>query len=171
TLRRGLPAEAGDVAPTALDAAAIEAAAGEVAPTVRDVDELHDALLALWLVPEAMGTAWAPDARDWFDALAAAGRACTLRWGDHLAWVATERLGAARAMLGDVACEPAIATPSWAARPEREQAIVKMIGAHLDHRGPATARGLAGELGIPAADVLDALLALESDGAILRGAF
>ncbi|HUJ60478.1 MAG TPA: DEAD/DEAH box helicase [Kofleriaceae bacterium] len=174
-LRRGLPAEAIERA-GALDAAAIAAASAEVAPTVRDPDELHDALLALWLVPEAMVEQLAPGATDWMRALANAGRASRLRWrdgeADRAAWVATERLGAARAMLGeDVEAAPRIETPSWAARPEREAAIGKTVGAHLDHRGPVSARALAGELGLPVGDVLAAALALEADGAILRGQF
>ena len=192
-LRRGLPAsitQAGEESVGALDEAAIALAAEEVAPTVRDTDELHDALLALWLVPERMGEALAPGARDWFDALAASGRACRLRWeqpgladtGDtaanaddvivHAAWVATERLGAARALLGEtVEAVPMIATPSWAVVPAREEAIGKIVSAHLDHRGPVSTRALAAELGLPLSDVLVALLALEGDGAILRGSF
>src|SRR5690606_28861716 len=43
--------------------------------------------------------------------------------------------------------------------------------AHLDHRGPISTRALAAELGLPQSDVLAALLALEGDGAILRGSF
>jgi ATP-dependent Lhr-like helicase len=178
-LRRGLPtaiASDSDDAVGALDEAAIALASEEVAPTVRDVDELHDALLALWLVPEAMGESLAPGAGDWFEALTATGRACRLRWGHgeivHAAWVATERLGAARALFGDgVECVPMITTPTWAQVPEREVAIAKIVGAHLDHRGPVSTRALAGELGLPLSDVLVALLALESDGAILRGTF
>ena len=173
-LRRSLPAETSD-AVGALDEAAIAAASEEVAPTVRDVDELHDALLALWLVPEGIGEVLAPGALDWFEALTQTGRAARLRWEldgrIHVAWVATERLGAARAILGDVACVPRIATPSWAKVPEREEAMVKLVGAHLDHRGPVSAPSLALELGLPVADVLGALLALEGDGAILRGSF
>ncbi len=175
-LRRGLPAQTADDV-GALDPAAIAAAAEEVAPVVRDVDELHDALLGLWLVPEPMCRGLAPEAGDWLDALAGSGRACRLAWtaggGEgHAAWVATERLGAARAILGEeVACEPPIATPAWAARPEREAAIGKLVSAHLDHRGPASARGLAAELGLPIGDVVGALLGLEADGAILRGWF
>jgi ATP-dependent Lhr-like helicase len=89
-----------------------------------------------------------------------------------VAWVATERLGAARAVLGaDVECAPMLDTPAWSQVPEREVAIGKLIGAHLDHRGPVTAPALAGELGLPLADVIAALLALEGDGAILRGRF
>jgi ATP-dependent helicase Lhr and Lhr-like helicase len=168
-LRRGLPAETAE-SHGALDVAAIALAAEEVAPTVRDVDELHDALLGLWLVPEAYGAAVAELA--WFDALRASGRATRLTWGEHAAWVATERLGAARAVLGaDVAADPQLATPAWSTVPERDAAIVKIVGAHLDHRGPASTRGLADELGLPLGDVLGALIALEADGAILRGHF
>ncbi|HEY1554372.1 MAG TPA: DEAD/DEAH box helicase, partial [Kofleriaceae bacterium] len=178
-MRRGLPAQLAETS-AALDPAAIAAAEEEVAPTVRDADELHDALLALWLVPEpfgASGFGLAPGARDWFDALTAAGRACRLRWsfgdGEYAAWCATERLGAARAVLGEgVDCAPAIATPAFAAfAGAREDGIVKIIGGHLDHRGPQTSRGLAAELGLPLPDVIAALLALEGDGAILRGNF
>jgi hypothetical protein len=188
-LRRGLPAQAstGDSAGAlgTLDPAAIAAASDEVAPTVRDADELHDALLALWLVPERIGDRLGPGAhgvRDWLAALTETGRACRIRWearGEagpvvHAAWVATERLGAVRAVLsgtGDLECVPNIATPSWSVIPEREIGILRIVSAHLDHRGPVSARGLAGELGLPLPDVLAALLALEADGAILRGSF
>ncbi|MEP6863632.1 MAG: DEAD/DEAH box helicase [Deltaproteobacteria bacterium] len=192
-LRRGLPVEPGDIS-TALDPTAILLAGEEVAPIVRDVDELHDALLALWLVPEGRGELLAPQARDWFDGLRAHGRATRITWfvanaqtspplalgtgvtdvpgTAYAAWVATERLGAVRAVLGDsVLCDPALATPAWSTILEREVAINKIIGSHLDHRGPVNTRELAGELGLPLADVLGALLQLEGDGAILRGSF
>src|SRR5712675_2279299 len=80
-LRRGLPpAAAGDDAIGTLDDAAIALASEEVAPTVRDADELHDALLGLWLVPEALGDQFAPGApgapgvHAWFAGLTATGR-------------------------------------------------------------------------------------------------
>ena len=176
-LRRGLPAQiknADEIG--ALDEAAIAAAAEEVAPVVRDVDELHDALLALWLVPEPRGTALAAGSIDWFEALTSTGRAARLRWEtdgiEHAAWVATERLGIARLLLGeDVECVPMIATPTWSKIPAREEAVQKLVGAHLDHRGPVSARGLAAELGLPLGELVGGLLALEGDGAILRGSF
>ncbi|HEY1810792.1 MAG TPA: DEAD/DEAH box helicase [Kofleriaceae bacterium] len=168
-LRRGLPADTVEQH-GALDADAITLAADEVAPTVRDADELHDALLGLWLVPEAMGTRLGEPL--WFDALRASGRATRLTIGERAAWVATERLAAARAIFGDdVACDPPIGTPSWSAAIERDAALGKLVGAHLDHRGPVTTRAFADELGLPIGDVLGALLALEADGAILRGQF
>ena len=176
-LRRGLPAQiksADEVGQ--LDEAAITAATEEVSPVVRDVDELHDALLALWLVPEQRGLALASGTDDWFAALTATGRACRLRWEiegvEYAAWVATERLGIARLLLGDtVECVPMIATPSWSKIPPREEALTKLVGAHLDHRGPVSARGLAAELGLPLGELIGGLLALEGDGAILRGSF
>lgn len=179
SLRRGLPqtvSSSGIDDVGALDEAAITAATEEVTPVVRDVDELHDALLALWLVPEPYGIRLAPGAQDWFEALTSTGRACRVRWelgdGVYAAWIATERLGAVRTILGEsVECVPAIATPSWSKPIDRETAILRTIGAHLDHRGPVSARGLSAELGIPSADVVGALLALEGDGAILRGSF
>ncbi|HEY0477380.1 MAG TPA: DEAD/DEAH box helicase, partial [Kofleriaceae bacterium] len=160
-LRRGLPAQTsggGADALGTLDAAAIAAASDEVAPTVRDADELHDALLGLWLVPEPLGDRLGPGApgvHDWFEGLTRTGRACRMRWEAggqvHAAWVATERLGAVRTVLagpGDVECVPMIATPSWSAVLEREAAIVRIVGAHLDHRGPVSAPALAAELGL-----------------------
>jgi ATP-dependent Lhr-like helicase len=180
-VRRGLPAAAFGAANDdqigALDEDAIAAAAAEVAPTVRDVDELHDALLGLWLVPEDLGMRLAPEAADWMNALAASGRACRLTWTCEgiacAAWVATDKLGAARTILGEqVECTPAIATPAWAKRfDDHETAITKLVGAHLDHRGPVSTRALAAELGLKIADVVDAVLALEADGGILRGRF
>jgi ATP-dependent Lhr-like helicase len=190
-MRRGLPAAVAETS-AALDPAAIALAESEVAPTVRDADELHDALLALWLVPEPFGEQLAPGARDWFAALVASGRACRLRWvcdeAVVAAWVATERLGAARAVLGeDVEAVPAVPTPSYAVFPSaldenigaarcgsidaRSSAIIKIVGAHLDHRGPLVSRPLAAELGLHLPDIIAALLALEGDGAILRGSF
>ncbi len=170
-MRRGLPVEPGDIS-TALDPSAIQLAGEEVAPVVRDVDELHDALLALWLVPEMLGASFAPEARSWFDALRDRGRATRVTWDGHAAWVATERLGTMRGVLGEqVACEPMIATPAWSGVLDREAGILKIVGAHLDHRGPVSTRELAFELGLSVADALGALIALEGDGAILRGSF
>ena len=99
-------------------------------------------------MPEHLGKSLAMGAEDYFAALVDTGRACLLRWDDRVAWVATERLGAARAILGEaVECTPNIATPSWAQKPERDVAIGKLVSAHLDHRGPVRTRALALEQG------------------------
>ncbi|MEZ4366559.1 MAG: DEAD/DEAH box helicase [Kofleriaceae bacterium] len=179
TLRRGLGAEVAAVAEvsTALDDAAIAAAEEEVTPEVRSVDELHDALLALWLVPATRGRALAPDAARWMAMLEATGRATTLTLADGTAlWCAIDRLGAARLALdaGRAAylVNPALEVPPWAPAPEEpETAVRRIVAGQLDHRGPITAPALAAELGLRPSDVVAALLALEGDGAILRGQF
>ncbi len=167
-MRRTVSADQGDAG--ALDPAAILAAIEEVTPTVRDEDELHDALLGLWLVPEALGRRWGGA---WFEALVACGRATTLTWTRDgaliSAWVATERLGAIRAVVPEAIAAPPLATPSWAEVLAPDLAIARIVNAHLDHRGPVTAPALAAELGLEEGSVLAALLALEGDGAILRG--
>jgi ATP-dependent Lhr-like helicase len=157
----------------ALDPLAIAAAIEEVTPTVRDADELHDALLGLWLVPEALGQRLGAA---WFAALVACGRATIMSWPraegpPQRAWVATERLGAIRAVIPAAHADPAIATPTWSTPITAEAALLRIINAHLDHRGPVTAPALAAELGLEVDAVLAALLALEGDGAILRGRF
>ncbi|MBK7191535.1 MAG: DEAD/DEAH box helicase [Myxococcales bacterium] len=173
-LRRGLSPE---LAATtgALAPEAIAAAEDEVAPVVRDPDELHDALQTLWLVPAARMTTLGEPA--WLDALVAAGRATRLAWPADgarpagLAWVATERLAAVRAMVPDAVATPDLPTPSWAAAHEPDVALRRIVAAHLDASGPRTAAALAAMLGLAAAPVLEALLGLEADGDVLRGNF
>jgi ATP-dependent Lhr-like helicase len=177
-LRRGLPTElaeriaghSGALAPEA-----IAAAEDEAAPVVRDPDELHDALQTGWLVPVARAAALGEPA--WLAALAAAGRATVLAWPADgprpagAAWVATERLAAVRALVPDAVATPPLATPSWAEALEPDVALRRIVAAHLDASGPRTAAALAATLGLAPAAVLEALLALEADGDILRGSF
>lgn len=66
----------------ALDPAAIRQVSEEAWPVVRDPDELHDALLTLFILPPV--EQW----RSFFDQLRAAGRASVVNGQ----WVATERL-------------------------------------------------------------------------------
>ncbi|MEZ4360520.1 MAG: DEAD/DEAH box helicase [Kofleriaceae bacterium] len=184
SLRRGLPAEVAESS-AALDPAAIRAAVEEATPVVRDREELHDALLALWLVPPELGARLAVSAPRWLDELCAAGRATELAWpassepardgeeppAPHRAWVAAERLASALAVLPGAVLAPPIAVPAWSTPLEPEAAVVKILGGHLDHFGPMTASALAADLGLSLPAVHAALLALEADGAILRGAF
>ena len=134
-------------------------AAEEVAPTVRDADELHDALLALWLVPEPLGESLAPGARDWFDALAATGRACRLRWesprGDPT--VVTPRgsrpsgsAPRARCSARPSSATPMIATPTWAdaARARGRDQQARQRAPRSSRPGHARARSPR-ELGLP----------------------
>src|SRR4029079_11734929 len=86
-LPRGLPATVVERI-GGLDPAAIEAVVAEAQPDPRDADELHDLLLDVGALPEAIGRD-----RDWtdlFDALVAERRAARLD-GEPRHWVAAER--------------------------------------------------------------------------------
>jgi ATP-dependent Lhr-like helicase len=176
SLRRSLP-DQGDA--TALDPAAIAQAEEEARPAVRDMDELHDALLSLYLVPEALGRSLG-EGEGLFERLVAGQRATRLIYAtasEHgtrtcVAWVAAEKLPIVRAAVPDAEPEPALPPLAFAVDvPAPEDVDIKIVGAHLDYSGPRSGRRLAAELGLPGIRVMAALYALESDGAILRGAF
>jgi len=87
--------------------------------------------------------------------------------------VAAERLPELRAVHPEATCEPAIEPPpSRAARIwTREAAIVELLRGRLAIVGPITAHALAESLAIDTAEADAALLALESEGIVLRGTF
>jgi len=169
-LRRTAAAELADAA-TALDPAAIAAAEDEVRPVARDRDELHDALLAMWLVPEPQAHGLASEAAHWLGELAAGGRAVRLEWAERASWVATERLAAVLGAVPACVRSPDAVIPGWSPAMEPEQAMIRIVAGQLDHGGPRSARALADQLGLDLTAVIGALLWLEGDGAILRGSF
>jgi ATP-dependent Lhr-like helicase len=168
TRRAGEPGGAGELG--ALDAAAIDRVRDEARPDPRDADELHDALLTA-------GFLTIDDVREiptaFFAELVASRRACKLPIVNLQLWLAAERLPELRAIHPDATCVPPIEAPaSRASRVwTREQAIVELLRGHIAILGPTTAPALAGTLGIEVADADAALLALESEGVVLRGAF
>ncbi|GAB4566261.1 MAG: DEAD/DEAH box helicase [Haliangiales bacterium] len=189
-LRRTMP-DQGDA--TALDDAAIRQAEDEARPVVRDIDELHDALLSLYLVPEsqarhlaqgglaetASGVSAATASERLFEQLVAQQRATRLDYklGEraYVAWVAAERVPLVQRAIADTSTRPALPPLPFAVsgldEVEPESIDIKLIGAHLDYSGPRTGRALSTVLGLPSERVMAALYALENDGAILRGAF
>ena len=168
--RAGEPSGADDLG--ALDTAAIERVRDEARPDPRDADELHDALLSA-------GFLTIEDVRDipgaLFAELVASRRAAELRIRnlELRIRVSAERLPELRAIHPDAICEPAIEPPASRAQRiwTREQAIVELLRGRVAIVGPTTAAALAAALGIETADADAALLALESEGVVLRGAF
>jgi len=53
----------------------------------------------------------------------------------------------------------------------REDALLTLVTGWMSHVGPVTASQLGEELGLPAADISNALLRMEASGTILRGKF
>jgi ATP-dependent Lhr-like helicase len=161
----------------ALDPAAIARVVDEERPDPRDADELHDALLTTGVLFES-------DADEaLFRALADRGRA-TRMTGVRRAgaaeggsagplWVAAERLPELLAVHPTVRLDPPLAPPpSRAARVwTRGDALISLVKGRLTLSGPVTAATLADGFGVDTADIDAALLALESDGVVLRGFF
>jgi ATP-dependent Lhr-like helicase len=176
--RRSLePSSAADVG--ALDAAAIDRVRDEAWPDVRNPDELHDALLTFGYLTEEegqrgrAGQSWAPH----LDALAMAGRAGRLRVSSddvtRTLWLAAERLPQFEAIFEDTVTEPPLSAPArrraigW----DRSAAIRELVRGRLEALGPTTMGGLAESLGTSEGDIEAGLLALESEGFVLRGHF
>jgi ATP-dependent helicase Lhr and Lhr-like helicase len=171
-----------------LDAAAIARVREEERPDPRDADELHDALLtAGFLLPEEVdptlfaelvaarrsaGVSPAPAGRLARRSSAAdydgAGRPVGAG-GTPALLIAAERLPE---LLAIHHVDVAIAAPpsrqkAWT----REEAIIELLRGRLTIVGPTTARALAESLGIEEREADAALLALESEGVVLRGTF
>ncbi|MBI2187660.1 MAG: DEAD/DEAH box helicase [Acidobacteria bacterium] len=148
-----------------LDPAAIARVVGEERPDPRDPDELHDGLLTAGvLLDHEAGEAL-------FRALAKCGRAARAR--NFAFWIAAERIPELLAVHPSAVLEPSIAPPpSRAARTwTRDEALASLVKGRLTLSGPTTAAALGDLLGAAEADVDNALLALEADGAVLRGFF
>ncbi len=186
--RRWLDAEtAADLG--TLDAAAIERVRNEAAPLVENADEMYDCLALLGYITEHEGGSGvlmqdpgappraSPRAAGWddfLDTLAAEQRAAKVRAGMDAPWlwVAIERLPQLQAVFADTTIASMPRVPEEFVRPwERDQALVELVRARLEGLGPTTAAYIARSMGVATPDVELALLALESEGFVLRGRF
>ncbi|MEO6021665.1 MAG: DEAD/DEAH box helicase [Burkholderiales bacterium] len=158
-----------------LDAAAIERVRQEVWPEARDADELHDALLNLGFLTD-MEVAAQPDWTPLLATLATARRAtriASIPGEPHGYWVAAERLPEMRALFASALLEPLITAPEefathvWA----HAAALIEILHGRLAALGPVTAVDLAASLQATKSEIGVALIALETEGVILRGRF
>jgi ATP-dependent helicase Lhr and Lhr-like helicase len=152
----------------ALDPAAIADVAGQAWPVVRDVDELHDALLSMGVLPRAelARAGWTGFA----EALVRDGRAT---WTDAGALVAAERLALVRAVLPGVRFDPAVQEPLFARRSEttEEDALRAIVGGWLEAIGPVTVPELAARMMVAESRVAIGLGQLERSGTAMRGRY
>lgn len=161
TRRATEPRDADDLG--ALDPAAIERVRAEAWPVANTADELHDALLlAGFIRADEAPRAW----RTLLDELLAAGRAVdTTRY-----WVALERFQEFDAVV------PQTVRPDIPERLRKrwshEDAAREIVRSRMEVSGPVTAEQLAETLGLDdTRPIKAALLALESEGRVLRGRF
>ncbi|MEZ5462854.1 DEAD/DEAH box helicase [Dokdonella sp.] len=157
----------------ALDLAAIEAVCAEAWPDPRDADEMHETLMAIGHVNAgevAANSSW----QAWLDQLASDSRACILETGTGDSfWCAAELLPQALAIWPDATRQPVIEAPAeYAAMVwTREDALVEQLRARLGALGPATLQTLAASMALEAASVEAGLIALQTQGNIMRGRF
>jgi ATP-dependent Lhr-like helicase len=85
-------------------------------------------------------------------------------------WIAAERLNQFKLVWPDAELRPEVVGQDQSAR-TREEALVEIVRGRLEGLGPVTAIGLAMPLGLEAADVDAALIALEIEGFVMRGRF
>jgi len=168
--RRGREARADDDAGV-LDAAAIARVRDEARANPRDADELHDALMTCGLLTADELESFDPS---WMRDLAEAGRATQVTLSNRFAvLVATERLPELLAIHPALTADPPVAVPpsrstvKWTA----VTAITELVRGRMTIAGPILAADLARTLGVAEADVDEGLLALESEGVVLRGSF
>jgi ATP-dependent Lhr-like helicase len=162
TRRASEPRDAEDLG--ALDPAAIERVREEAWPVANTVDELHDALVLCGYIKRGEAAAgWV----QLFDALSDAGRAFEVAGF----WVAVERFEELNAIVGQSTSPyiPERLRRQWT----REGAARELVRSRMEVIGPATAKELADSLGLVTDTALidGALLALETEGRVLRGRF
>lgn len=175
-MRRSLsPDLAGNLG--ALSADAIAEVEEEAWPVVRSPDELHDALLTLYWVPEQIAPAWAA----YLPSLIQTGRTVLVTIPSlHpsrltpdcvVGWVAVERLAVMQAAFPAASIPAATHAAPAEAAPEREEATCTIVQGWMESVGPTTARELAAKLRLAPEAVDGALLRLEATGQVLRGGF
>ncbi|HEX4480348.1 MAG TPA: DEAD/DEAH box helicase, partial [Rudaea sp.] len=153
-----------------LDADAILAVRDEAWPQARGADELHDALMVLGFVThsEINSNAWT----GFLDELIAQRRATQLQ-NDALIWIAAERIPQFHAIYAETTFDPPITAPEEFTRVAwtRETALAEIVRGRMTGLGPGIVDTIAASLQLPASDIDLALVALETEGYVMRGHF
>jgi len=184
-MRRGVSQE--DAAALgALDADAIARVRDEAWPDPQSPDELHDILMLTHFLTAAEVAPFAPS----FEKLLKAGRATQIVnrasrpesssstdvWAGrpyYGVYIATERVPLFESIYGAIHLEPPVTVPererakAWT----RENALVDALRGRMEVLGPVTIAKLAQDFDLPATDIDQAMLVLESQGGVIRGHF
>jgi ATP-dependent helicase Lhr and Lhr-like helicase len=165
-----------------LDAEAIEAVREEAWPQARNADELHEALTGMAFLTDAEmrgNPAWP----ELLAELVAQSRATRIKLAqrppadpssvENGIYVTAERLPQFNGVFPDADWIPAISAPAEFAAVTwtREEGLVEILRSRLTGLGPARAADVAASLQLAQADIDVALLALESEGFVMRGSF
>jgi ATP-dependent Lhr-like helicase len=157
-----------------LDQEAIAEVCRQAWPEIRNPDELHDLLLDLGILPVEKS----PDWKAFAEKLVHEGRATIASWATDesqlsQAYVAAERCDLVKLGLAEVTFMPPISVPlNFIEKASSEEAALqKIVQGWAEVLGPTTVGELAVILQLPANKIEAALIALETDGVVLRGEF
>jgi len=184
-----------------LDITAIERVCEEAWPRATNADELHEALLLLGVMTEeevrrcveclesrlqpakaeeslnvgddsALGRLKPGLQTSLLESLVVEKRAGRLTVGPSF-WVAAERWPMVRAVFPDGSVETTLTPPESEAKRiwERDAAVRELLRGRMEVVGPITATALAALWQLPTREIDATLLALETEGFILRGKF
>ena len=162
-----------------LDPAAIAQVREEAWPDVRDADELHDVLHTLVALPEDLSAVgpWmglfqrlSKEGRAGIAAVAGGGTPPGQPAGRRRYWVAAERAKTFSVLFPEAQFVQELAEVETTT-PTRDDALLTLVTGWMSHVGPTTATQLGETLGVPAAEISNALLRKEASGTVLRGNF
>ncbi|HWA38299.1 MAG TPA: ATP-dependent DNA helicase, partial [Burkholderiales bacterium] len=146
-----------------LDPDAIARAVGELKPEPRNADELHDALMSFGFLTLDEVASWSSH----LSILREAKRATVIR---NIV-CAAERLPELLAIFPDAKSDLEVLEELKDKPWTREDALREVVRDRLQGSGPTTSAALAAALGVGGSDMESTLLALESEGSIMRGRF
>ncbi|HEX3890497.1 MAG TPA: helicase-related protein, partial [Verrucomicrobiae bacterium] len=154
-----------------LDAAAIERVCEEAWPQATNADELHEMLLQLGVASDEDLKRGSSDSENFLKSLAKEKRAGKL--DSPKFWIAAERLPMVQTIYPDRKIQPNISAPEFETKKiwERENALRELVRGRMEILGPTTTKLLAEFFQLPISEIEQALLALESEGFVLRGKF
>jgi ATP-dependent Lhr-like helicase len=158
-----------------LDAAAIDRVCEDAWPRATTPDELHDVLLQLGVAtPKDLERSLSSQSETTLETLL--GRlvhehraARVVR--PHTFWTAAERVPIARAAYPKLVLEPHLEPAGAGASPDAGEAVRELLRGRLEICGPVTGAELAEHFKIEPGTIEQGLLALETEGFILRGTF
>lgn len=156
-----------------LDEAAIEEVERQTWPDIRSMDELHDFLQTLIIVPEnfelstfkTFKPAWQP----YIEALVAEGRVTKAFANEQSYWVPVEKKNLFLKIYPHAKFQNKL--KNIPERKNSEDPLLQAVRGWMSYCGPTTCQELAAIFKIDEAYVMQALLALENSGFILRGKF
>lgn len=154
-----------------LDPAAIAQVRKEAFPRATNADEMHDALLVAGFLLASETGRTGSDAPEWLRHLAEDRRASLVTFASRQPiWVAAERFALIQEIFPSAACSTplaAIGGRAW----DRADALRELVRGRMEISGPLAESALADLFQVESLELKGALLALESEGFLLRGCF